>query len=81
VFQLSAAEVIAGIGTNAQISWISPQLDSFMSSSVCTLTVDEVLEGGGAIQLTYDCPQFMNKSRPSNVCKAVGTVVLEQCDR
>lgn len=79
-FSLSA-EIVGGEGSNASISWGSPTLSDPMLSTVCKVTVNEVLMGGGAIQLSFDCPQFLYPSDPDNVCQAVGTLVLEACDR
>ncbi len=80
-FSIRNASVSGGVGANATVSWLSPNLDSAMQSSVCSLSVDEQVEGGGAIKVTFSCPQFMNPSRPDVICEANGTLVLELCDK
>lgn len=79
-FSISNATVVDGLGSNAFISWNSPSLAAAMSSSVCELSVDESVEGGGAIKITFSCPQFSNPSQPDIACQADGTFLLERCD-
>lgn len=80
-FSLSNATVAAGVGANATISWLGITVPGYMTGTTCALEVDEQVDGGGAIKLTFNCPQFVLQSMPNNQCTASGTVVLERCDR